>query len=60
MALDRFLVYGVLYRDIRDSLARAILSVNTDELIASLEVKFGSLLSGKGQLPSVYYNRSNT
>lgn len=39
MTLDRFLVYGDLYRDVRDSLARAILSDNTDELIASLEVK---------------------
>lgn len=45
MTLDRFLVYGVLYREVRDSLARAILSGNTDELIASLEVKHFSLLS---------------
>ena len=45
MTLDRFLVYGVLYREVRDSLARAMLSSNTDELIASLEVKHPSLLS---------------
>lgn len=38
MTLDRFLVYGELYREVRDALARAILSDNTDELIASLEV----------------------
>lgn len=45
MTLDRFLVYGVLHREVRDSLARSILSGNTDELIASLEVKHSSLLS---------------
>ena len=38
MTLDRFLVYGERYREVRDALARAILSDNTDELIASLEV----------------------
>ena len=38
MTLDRFLVYGELYRRVRDSLAGALLSENLDELIASLEV----------------------
>ena len=38
MNLDRFLVYGELYRKVRDSIARAILSDDTDELVASLEV----------------------
>ncbi|XP_078382607.1 E3 ubiquitin-protein ligase rnf213-alpha-like isoform X3 [Oculina patagonica] len=37
MNQDRFLVYGERYREVRDSLARAILSQNTDELIVSLE-----------------------
>ncbi len=40
MNQDRFLVYGELYREVRDSLARAVLSQNTDELIVSLEVTF--------------------
>ena len=44
MTLDRFLVNGGLYREVRDSLARSILSGNTDELIASLEVKHLSCL----------------
>lgn len=38
MNLDRFLVYGELYRELRDSIARAMLSNDTDELAASLEV----------------------
>jgi len=45
MTLDRFLVYGELYRKVRDSLAGAILSENIDELIASLEVRFPSFKS---------------
>ena len=46
MPLDRFLVYGgELYRKVRDSLAGAILSENMDELVASLEVLFLTLLS---------------
>lgn len=40
MILDRFLVYGERYRETRDSLARALLSDTTDEVIASLEVNF--------------------
>lgn len=40
MQLDRFLVYGDLYRKVRDSLAGAILSEDMDELIAVLEVSF--------------------
>ena len=35
---DRFLVYGELYQELRDSIARAMLSDDTDELTASLEV----------------------
>lgn len=38
MDLDRFLVYGELYQELRDSIARAMLSNDTDELVASLEV----------------------
>lgn len=38
MNLDRFLVYGELYQELRDSIARAMLSNDTDELVASLEV----------------------
>ena len=36
--LDRFLVYGELYQELRDSIARAMLSNETDELAASIEV----------------------
>ena len=36
--LDRFLVYGELYREVRDAIARAILSDDTDELVVSLKV----------------------
>lgn len=36
--LDRFLAYGELYQELRDSIARAMLSNETDELVASLEV----------------------
>ena len=53
MTLDRFLVYGVLYRELRDSLARAILTGNTDELIASLEVIHPSMRSLNDELASV-------
>ena len=35
---DRFLVYGELYQELRDSIARAMLSDDTYELTASLEV----------------------
>ncbi|PFX15559.1 E3 ubiquitin-protein ligase RNF213 [Stylophora pistillata] len=37
MNLDRFLVYGELYQELRDSIARAVLSNETNELVASLE-----------------------
>ena len=36
--LDGFLVYGELYREVRDAMARAILSDDTDELVVSLKV----------------------
>ena len=36
--LDRFLVYGELYREVRDAMARAILSDDTDEFVVSLKV----------------------
>ena len=36
--LDRFLVYGELYREVRDAMGRAILSDDTDELVVSLKV----------------------
>lgn len=36
--LDRFLAYGELYQELRDSIARAMLSNETDELVASLKV----------------------
>ena len=57
MTEDRFLVYGVLYREARDSLARAILSSNTDELIASLEVIHPSLRSLNEELASVLQSK---
>ena len=36
--MDKFLVYGELYREVRDAIARAILSDDTDELVVSLKV----------------------
>ena len=36
--MDRFLAYGELYQELRGSIARAMLSNETDELVASLEV----------------------
>lgn len=40
MILDRFLVYGVLYWEVRDFLVRVVLSGNIDEFIVLLEVKY--------------------
>ncbi|XP_022797655.1 E3 ubiquitin-protein ligase rnf213-alpha-like isoform X3 [Stylophora pistillata] len=40
MNLDRFLVYGELYRGVRDAIARAILSDDTHELVVSLEALY--------------------
>ena len=54
MNLDRFLVYEELYREVRDAIARATLSGDTDELVASLEVNYKPLLNPFGMFVLKY------
>ena len=38
MVPDRFVVYGDRYRDIREAVAQAVLSSNTNQVVVVLEV----------------------